>query len=85
MADCAVIGVPDARLGERVHVAVVLKDPRGELPLDALQAHCRAVIAGYKLPRSMEVLSALPMSAVGKVLKAELRKTHWQDRARAVN
>ena len=85
VADCAVIGVPDARLGERVHVAVVLKDPRGELPLDALQAHCRAVIAGYKLPRSMEVLSALPMSAVGKVLKAELRKTHWQDSARAVN
>ncbi|WP_264942158.1 AMP-binding protein [Sphingomonas canadensis] len=84
VAQVAVIGVPDARWGERVH-AVVLPRP-GEAPSEeALVAHCRARIAGYKCPRSIEFRSeALPLSAAGKILKGELRKPYWEGRTRNV-
>ncbi|MNY26698.1 Long-chain-fatty-acid--CoA ligase [compost metagenome] len=84
VADCAVIGIPSVRWGESVHIAVVLK-PHARLDLEALQAHCRTLIAGYKVPRSMEVLSALPLSPVGKVLKTTLRQPYWGGTGRAVN
>ncbi|MNL76942.1 acyl-CoA synthetase [compost metagenome] len=67
-----------------MHIAVVLK-PHARLDLEALQAHCRTLIAGYKVPRSMEVLSALPLSPVGKVLKTTLRQPYWGGTGRAVN
>lgn len=84
VADCAAFGVPSERWGESVHVAVVFK-PGAQLDLDQLQSHCRSLIAGYKVPRSMEVLAALPMSAVGKVLKTALRQPHWSGASRSVN
>jgi long-chain acyl-CoA synthetase len=83
VAACAAIGVPSERWGEAVHIVVVLK-PGTSLTLEDLQAHCRERIAGYKCPRSMEVRDALPLSAVGKVLKSELRKAHWAGHPRAV-
>ncbi|NGY06783.1 AMP-binding protein [Solimonas terrae] len=81
---CAVFGVPHAEWGELVHAAVILK-PGAELALDSLQAHCRALIAGYKLPRGLEIHETFPTSGAGKILKTELRKPHWQGRERAVN
>ncbi|MCC5859828.1 MAG: long-chain fatty acid--CoA ligase [Ectothiorhodospiraceae bacterium] len=75
VSDCAVIGVPDDDLGERVHAVVVLKEHE-TLTLDALKAHCRRLIGGYKCPRSMEVRSELPLSAAGKILKYKLREDH---------
>lgn len=83
VATCAAIGIPSERWGEAVHIAVVLH-AGATLALEELQAHCRERIAGYKCPRSMELLAALPMSAVGKVLKSELRKAHWAGESRAV-
>jgi long-chain acyl-CoA synthetase len=83
VAECAVIGVPDPRFGERVHAVVALK-PGAAADAGALQAHCRAAIAGYKVPRSFEFVPALPKTAFGKVQKAELRKAHWQGQSRAV-
>ncbi len=80
----AVIGVPDARWGERVHAAVVLR-PGAVLDAQALQAHCRTLIAGYKCPRSVDFREALPLSAAGKVLKVELRAPFWAGRSRNVN
>ena len=68
----AVIAVPDRLWGERVHAVIV---PRGSTSLshDEIVTHCRGVLSGYKIPRSMELVTALPLSAAGKVLKNELR------------
>ncbi|MFG5776481.1 long-chain-fatty-acid--CoA ligase [Comamonas sp. J-3] len=84
VADCAVFGIPSERWGESVHVAVVLK-PGAVLDLEQLQAHCRSLIASYKVPRGMDVRAALPLSAVGKVLKTELRQPHWSGSGRSVH
>ncbi|WP_028080076.1 acyl-CoA synthetase [Solimonas soli] len=82
---CAVFGIPHQEWGEAVHAAVVLKPGSDPLTLEALQAHCRARIAAYKVPRSYELRETLPTSGAGKVLKAELRKPFWEGQARAVN
>jgi len=73
---CAVVGLSDARWGERVH-AVVVRRPdveSGELRRD-LEAHCRDLIAGYKCPKSWDIRTEpLPLSSLGKVNKAKLRE-----------
>ncbi|MFI1112524.1 long-chain-fatty-acid--CoA ligase [Streptomyces physcomitrii] len=75
VAVCAVIGVPDETWGERVH-AVVVPAP-GALPTaEELIAHCRARLAGFKCPRSVQFVEALPVSAAGKILKTRLRAAH---------
>jgi long-chain acyl-CoA synthetase len=71
---CAVVGVPDERLGEEVK-AFVVKKPGAELTEEALKAWCKEQFAAYKYPRLIEFRSELPMSATGKVLKRELRGT----------
>jgi acyl-CoA synthetase (AMP-forming)/AMP-acid ligase II len=72
IAACAVVGVPDAMWGERVHAALVLK-PGRVVGADQVIAHCRDRLAGYKCPRSVEFRDALPLSAAGKLLKYEVR------------
>lgn len=80
---CAVIGVPDAQWGERVHAVVVPRE--GMAPtLAELREHCRVAIAGYKCPRSLELVAALPLSAAGKVLKTELRRPHWAEHGKGI-
>ncbi|UUZ78315.1 hypothetical protein LP414_02420 [Polaromonas sp. P1(28)-13] len=49
--------------------------PGATVTQEALLAHCRAHLGGYKCPKSIEFSTALPLSAAGKVLKGELRKT----------
>lgn len=85
VSQCAVIGIPDEQRGEAVHAIVILKDGQ-HVSAEDLVAHCRGVIAGYKCPRSVEFrVGPLPMSALGKVLKRELRKPYWEGRNRQVN
>jgi acyl-CoA synthetase (AMP-forming)/AMP-acid ligase II len=84
VATCAVIGVPDDTWGERVH-AVVVPVAGSTVTLEELHAFCADRLAGYKTPRSMEVVDGLPLSAAGKVLKRELREPYWAGQERAVH
>jgi len=72
IAAVAIIGLPDEQWGERVHAVVVLQ-PDQSVTLDEIQAVARDHIAGYKIPRSLSFVEALPLSAQGKVLKRDLR------------
>jgi acyl-CoA synthetase (AMP-forming)/AMP-acid ligase II len=72
VADVAVIGVPDQRLGE-VGRAYIVPRPDRALDEPAVTAWCRERLANYKVPRSVVFTDALPRNASGKVLKRELR------------
>jgi long-chain acyl-CoA synthetase len=69
--ECAAVGVPDEKSGEAVKLFVVKKDPG--LTTEALLAHCRAQLTGYKMPREVEFRTELPKTNVGKILRRELR------------
>lgn len=83
VAACAVIGIPSDQWGESVHAVVVLK-PDVKPEASELIDHCKALIAGYKCPRSVDFVAALPLSGAGKVLKTTLREPFWKGRTRNV-
>jgi acyl-CoA synthetase (AMP-forming)/AMP-acid ligase II len=72
IAQVAVVGVPDERLGEVGKAYVVLR-PQAALEIQALNSWCREQMANYKVPRYFEVVAALPTNPSGKVLKFQLR------------
>jgi len=73
--EVAVFGVPDTRWGESVYAVVF---SRQDVTPDELIAHSRERIAGFKMPRHIELRTEpLPKSAAGKILKRELRNPHW--------
>ncbi len=76
--EAAVIGVPDKKWGERVH-AILVPQAGIELDTDSVIAFARTRLAGYKLPKSVEVVKDLPKNAAGKVAKNELRDA-WAGR-----
>jgi long-chain acyl-CoA synthetase len=82
--EAAVFGVPDLRWGEAVH-AVVVVDEASKVSAHELIAHARRRIAGYKLPRAIELREEpLPKSGAGKVLKHVLREPFWAGHERRV-
>ena len=77
VADVAVVGVPDQRWGETV-LAIVVPVAGETVSLEQIQEHCRPLIGGYKIPRRLQVVDALPRNPSGKVLKHLLRD-EWID------
>jgi malonyl-CoA/methylmalonyl-CoA synthetase len=71
VAECGVVGVPDAEWGERVAAALVLKEGEA-LDLQSLRAWARGLLAVHKLPSRLLVLDVLPRNAMGKVMKPAL-------------
>jgi long-chain acyl-CoA synthetase len=73
--EVAVFGVPDPRWGESVYAVVSVRQP---VSSEELVRHCRQRIAGFKVPRCVELRTEpLLKSAAGKILKRELREPHW--------
>ena len=75
VGECAVVGIPDDKYGEALFAAIV-PQPGESVTADELVKHCREHIGGYKIPRQYAFLPEMPKSAMGKILKTELRKTY---------
>ena len=84
VAEVAVIGVPDDTWGEAVKAVVALKPGAPEDPADII-AFAKGRIAGFKAPKTVDFVGALPRNASGKILRRELREPYWAGRERQVN
>ena len=69
--ECAAVGIPDEKTGEAVKLVIVKKDPA--LTETDVREYCRANMTGYKQPKVIEFKTELPKTAVGKILRRELR------------
>jgi acyl-CoA synthetase (AMP-forming)/AMP-acid ligase II len=84
VAEVAVIGVPSEKWGETVKALVVLAPGQSVSEADLI-AHCKARLAGYKCPTSVEFRDELARTATGKLQKFKLRAPFWEGRDRQVN
>ena len=69
--ECAVVGVPDEKMGEAVKLVIVKKSP--DLTEEQVRAYCKKNLTGYKQPKVIEFRDELPKTPVGKILRRELR------------
>jgi acyl-CoA synthetase (AMP-forming)/AMP-acid ligase II len=83
VAEVAVFGVPDDHWGESVRAAVVLR-PGEAATAEEIIAFTRERLAGYKCPRTVDFIAALPRNPSGKVLKRALRAPYWEGRDRQI-
>jgi long-chain acyl-CoA synthetase len=88
--DAAVFGIPNEEFGEEVKAAVELREgyledpaPTEELA-EELIAHCREHLAGYKVPRSIDLVDSMPRHETGKLYKRILRDPYWKDAGRQI-
>lgn len=81
--DVAVVGVPDDDFGEVPKAFCELKPGRSADAADILE-HCKATLASYKRPKTIDFVSELPRNTMGKLLKRELRDPFWKGRERKV-
>jgi long-chain acyl-CoA synthetase len=85
VAQVAIIGIPSEKWGEAVHAIVVLREGT-KATAEELIAHARKVLAGFKVPKSVEFRDGpLPLSGAFKPLKRELRRYFWEGQERRVN
>ena len=79
----AVVGIPHDEWGEAVHAEVMLKES-ATVSVEELRDHVRAELGGYKTPKTIELVTDLPVSAVGKVLRRKVREKYWANAERKV-
>ena len=82
--EAAIIGIPDDHWGEIVKALIVLKEGAKVSPEEII-SHCKANIASYKKPRSVEFFDSLPKTPLGKINKGKLRERFWAGAERKVN
>lgn len=78
-----VVGVPDEKWGETVKAIVMLKKGQSVTEEEIIN-FCKAQLASYKKPTSVEFVDFMPMTSTGKILKRELREKYWEGREKKV-
>ena len=82
--EACVIGVPDEYWGEAVKAVVVLKEAASVAEAELIE-HCKAQMASYKKPRSVDFVASLPKNAGGKIMKKLIRKKYWAGQDRLIH
>jgi len=77
VADVAVVGAPNAEMGEEVRALIIPREPRQPPSPEELDAFCRAQLAGFKCPRRYDIVDDIGRNALGKINKRELRRKLW--------
>lgn len=81
--EAAVFGIPDPYWVEKVHAVVVLKE-EAQASEEELIKHCKARLAGFKAPKSIDFLAELPKNPAGKILKRQIRTPYWEGHGRRI-
>ncbi|MEP3050505.1 MAG: long-chain-fatty-acid--CoA ligase [Erythrobacter sp.] len=84
VGEVAVIGVPDDKWGEAVKACIVPK-PGQTVDTDDVIAYAREQLAGFKVPKSIDVIEVMPRNPSGKILRRQLRAPYWEGQDRQVN
>ena len=84
VVECGAFSVPDPKWGEAVNVAVVLR-PDHETTAEALLQFAKSNLARFKVPKAVHIVEELPKTAVGKILRRELRAPYWEGKERNVH
>jgi acyl-CoA synthetase (AMP-forming)/AMP-acid ligase II len=83
VAEVAVVGVPDDTWGESVKAVVVLKPDQSGTGEEIIQL-CKDNLASYKKPKSVDFVNALPKTAIGKILRREVKSRYWTDKDKTI-
>ena len=84
VSNSTVVGIPHEEWGEAVHAEVMVKSGE-QVSADALIDHVKRLVGSYKAPKTVAFVDALPVSAVGKVLRRQVRDKYWSEQARKVS